>query len=189
MDAAFRRALKSIAERCDSMIAKAVQRVERRIGNMIAVGVIESVNAGTKFQTLKATALEGDTDDEIVHFEPGGLVHVASAGAEGLTLSVGGKGANRAAVCVSNRSSRPAGVGAGETGLYTGGALGGLRILCKADGSIEITPAVGQKVVIKGELECEGEISAMTLTPATKVSLSTHVHPGPFPVGSPTPGS
>lgn len=50
--------------------------------------------------------------------------------------------------------------------------------------TIEITC---KKLIVNGEIEATKEISAMTLTPATKVTLSEHVH---AQIGSPpTPGT
>lgn len=45
-------------------------------------------------------------------------------------------------------------------------------------------------VTIKGAITADGEVTAMALTPATGVSLSTHLTPSPFgPIGPPTPGT
>jgi phage baseplate assembly protein V len=184
MDASLRRALKSITDRCDAMIARAVQRVERRIGNVIAVAVIEHVNASTKFQTLKGTALEGDTDPDVVDFSPGGMWHVPLPGAEGLFLAIGGKGANRAAVGVSNRDARPTGGAPGESGLYTAGDNGGTKFYGRADGNVLIAPT--EKTIHVGDLLVTGRIIAHCFDAAVEVGKHAHVS-AVGPTAPPTP--
>lgn len=54
------------------------------------------------------------------------------------------------------------------------------------EGDVEITG----KLLVKGDIEGEKEVSAKMATPASKVSLSTHIHPTPAgPSSQAQPGS
>lgn len=102
---------------------------------MILRAVVDSVSDGTGFQSIKATGL-ADSPIEGEHMQPGGLSHVATAGAEGIALAVGGDADHTVWLCVSNRGGRPTGLLPGETALYTVGASGGVKVLCNATGEV-----------------------------------------------------
>lgn len=158
------------------------ERLNRKLTLMVGRAVLEAVTDSTSMQTVKVTVLDGDTDDEVEHMQPGGLTHVASGG-EGVALSVGGSTEGRVVVCVSKRSARPTGLLPGETALYS---EGGVVIKLTATGEVEITGA--STVTIDGDLAVTGEVTAKSDT--APVNLSTHLHPTAMgPSGAPTPGT
>jgi len=73
----------------------------------------------------------------------------------------------------------------------------GSKILLSKDGNVQVSVASGKKVIytadtftVTGNLEVDGEVSAKCSNSATKVSLSTHIHPSPAgPTSKPTPGT
>lgn len=88
---------------------------------------------------------------------------------------------------------------AGEIRIYARRADGAMAIelWLKADGSLEIigdgdVTINGVVITASGEIRAPGEVTAMASTPATSVSLSTHVHTSGSsgsPTTSPTPGT
>lgn len=113
------------------------ERLNRKLTLMVGRAVLEAVTDSTSMQTVKVTVLDGDTDDEVEHFQPGGLTHVASGG-DGVALSVGGQTDHRVVLCISKRSARPTGLLTGETALYS---EGGVVIKLTATGNVEISGA------------------------------------------------
>ncbi|MFO0387555.1 MAG: phage baseplate assembly protein V [Flavobacteriales bacterium] len=63
----------------------------------------------------------------------------------------------------------------------------------KITGNLVVTGSIngGGAMALEGDLEAKGEVSAKTGVPATRVNLSTHVHPTALPgaPSSPTPGT
>jgi hypothetical protein len=119
-----------------------------------------------------------------------------------------GTGAEEASGYADTDTERKADLG--EVRLYSRSSPGVAvaHVWCKKDGSIvieglllaggkiELDPATGTldlnglKIDTSGNLTTPGEVTAKDAAPATKVSLSTHLHPTAVgPTGAPTPGS
>lgn len=189
-----------------SLVNKATARTRQRVSAMVAQLVVDSVDDSQMWQVIKAKVLEGEVLDGIPHLQPGGLVHVPLPGSEGVLLSVSGQRDGAVAVCVSTRDKRPTGLAPGETGLYstTTGEdyTGGLKLLLRQDGGVEVLPSATAKFIVTGDAEITGslivkdtiysygEVFALYPVPGTRVGLSTHIHPAPMgPTSSPTPGT
>jgi phage baseplate assembly protein V len=168
--------------------------LRNRLANVVSRMLVDAVNDAAKRQGLRVLGRADEVLDDVEHFQPGGLSHVALPGAEGVLLCVGGVRAHPIAIGVANREARPTGLQAGETGLYTAAAeTAGMKIRCLADGTIELSPAGPVPTVkVVGQLSVTGDVQAGTLTPATMRSLLLHLHPtamGPAgaPISPPTP--
>lgn len=181
-------------------IERATSRLRTRVLSMVGRMIVASTDDTTTIQSLKVKLLDGEVLEGIPHMQPGGLVHRPVPGAEGVFLSVTGDRDNGVAVCVSRRSTRPNGLNAGETALYsdsTGeGYTGGVRILLDQYGGVVVSPFAGQRMIVEGDatitgallvegiLQVEGAIRGEDEVTANyggaSVGLSTHPHPAPM---------
>lgn len=127
------------------LVHQLVRPLKARMNAMVARAVLDSVNDGSMLQAVEVTVGSFGNDDDGndlpdklpgEHFQPGGLTHVPLRDAEGIVLCVQGLRSHPLMLLLSNRDQRPKGLQAGETALYTAGELGGIRVLCKADGSV-----------------------------------------------------
>ncbi|NRA02910.1 MAG: phage baseplate assembly protein [Myxococcales bacterium] len=184
--------MSALREQMLKLVAKATAPIKTRVNNMLVRTVVAAINDDTGFQQVTTSALAGELPDQVEHMQPGGLSHVALPTAEGLMVCIGGSRSHAIALMLANRSMRPKGLLPGETAIWTAGPspLGGLKILCKADGSIEVTPGgITPVMKIAGDLEVTGEVTAKAGV-GTGVGLSTHITPSPMgPLGPPTPGT
>lgn len=169
------------------LLQRATAPLVTRLNMAVSRFVLDAVDDAAKRQGLRVLVLADEVIDHVEHMQPGGLTHRALPGAEGVLLCVGGHRGHPLAVGVSNRDARPTGLQPGETGVYSVGDEGGLKILLKADGSIELTPTGTPlpKVKIVGTLEVTGDVKAGTLTGPTTRSLLLHPHG--TPMGPTTP--
>jgi hypothetical protein len=117
---------------------------------------------------------------------PGDFVALAEGAGAGAELAVGYADTSVAGL------AQP-----GEIRLYCRNAGGATvsSIWLKGDGTVVITATGnitinGVTITPAGAITAPGEVTAMAVTPATAVKLSTHLHPTALgPSGSPTPGS
>lgn len=140
---------------------------------------------------------EGEDDDPAEVFGGIGIWARPAGGdrAEGLLLNVGGKAEHGVICAVRNEDARKryveefGSIGQGEIALFP--STGTSRVLIKQDGSIEITPAAGKKILIKTK---DGTTDSLV----TRTEFLSHGHPtapmGPVsppsevvPSGSPDP--
>ena len=103
------------------------------------------------------------------HFEGFGLASVPPVNTEAVVLQIAG---HQVVVATQDRN-RPDDLAEGEVCLYS---PGGARVVCRADGSIELAPAAGKNVVVKGNLSVEGYATATgNLSADGKVQAGTDV--------------
>ena len=100
------------------LIRKATAGLERRVRLMVARGVLELVDDSTSGQTLQLTLLADEVRDDIEHFHPYGLTSVPPVGSEALVMFVGGSRDHGIAAVVTDRTTRPTGLDAGEVALH-----------------------------------------------------------------------
>ncbi len=166
----------------------------RRIRLMVTRGVVNLVDSAQLMQLLQVQALSGEVLDGVEHFEPYGFTSRASAGAEAVLLSIGGRRAQTIAVIVADRRYRKTGLAPGELALHN--HLGDY-ILIKQDRSIEVVAGTKVKVTaptveivagtkltitsplteLSGDLNVAGIITAPQVTVAG-IPMSTHKHGG-----------
>jgi len=132
-----------------------------RLANLISRVVLSRVDDSKKMQAVQLTALDGETRENVERVQNYGFTSVPLAGAEGVAVFVGGYRDHGLVVAMDDRRYRPTGLQAGEVALYSSG---GTKVLLKANGDVEITPASGSVKVI-------GDVLAGT------ISLKNHTHP------------
>lgn len=167
-------------------ITRLLEPIKRKVQLIATKVVLELVKDSTGIQSAQISGLADEVDDDVEHMQPGGLTHVAPAGAEGVLLAIAGEQDDGVVICLSKRGRRPKGLAVGDTCLYSDSDTQA-KIHVKADGNIEIT-APGGTVTVNGDLVCTGEVTAMS--GPSQVSLSTHLHGHPMgPTSAPTPGT
>lgn len=163
------------AEQMLRLLKRVMRPLETRVRNMVVRIVVDAVNDGKKFQSLKVQGVADETDDDVEHLQPGGLSHVAGKGAEGVALRIGGRGGNTVVLCVSSRAGRPKGLQEGETALYTVGLLGGIKVLCTIDGDVllgsdEAEDLVALAPLVNDELaRISGDLSRLVAATSTAI--------------------
>lgn len=121
--------------------------LKTRISNIVARGVVQLVNDGTKLQQLQLGVLEGETVPDAEHHQPYGFSSVPLAGAETVTIFPNGDRSHPLVVAVSDRRHRPTGGEPGEVTMYS---HTGAKMRFLANGDIEATPAPGGKIILAG---------------------------------------
>lgn len=102
----------------NSEILAALRSTARRVRGMVSRGVVAAVGAASKMQSLQVTIRDGETVDDVEHFEPYGLTSRATPGAEAVVISVGGLADHPVAIVVADRRYRVTGLAAGEVCLH-----------------------------------------------------------------------
>lgn len=151
----------------ERLIARMLAPVARAVGNMMARGTIVMANAATKMQTLQIKLLSGEAKDGIEHFEPYGYTSHPKAGAEHVTLFMGGDRSHGITIVVADRRYRLAGLAEGEVALHDdqgqkvhltrSGIVvdgGGLPILMQNSPHVTADTA---KLTVTGDLEVAGK--------------------------------
>lgn len=113
-----------------------IRPLRNRIDNMVARGVVTLVNNAVKMQKIQVGIQEGETADDVEHFQPFGFKSVPLAGAESVLLFVGGDRNAPVAVVTDDRRHRPTGWDDGEAGTFNAFSA---QMHHKADGTTEIT--------------------------------------------------
>lgn len=92
--------------------------VVRRIGNMLARGVVTMADSARKMQSLQVRLLAGESKSNIEHFEPYGLTCSPQGGAEALAMFFDGDRSHGVVICVADRRYRLTGLKTGEVALH-----------------------------------------------------------------------
>lgn len=152
-------------------VVRLIAPLARRVRLMVGRCVLEAVDDSTKMQAVKVHVLEGVVRDEVEHFQPGGITHVAPKGAEALLLSVGGTSDHGIAILASDRTKRPMGLQPGETKVY---AVDGGYLFLQQDGSASLVP-VGSGLVHLGA-ESAAEFAAVASKTDNRISALENSH-------------
>lgn len=101
-----------------SDLSRMLGPMARRIGNMLARGVVTAVKEGTKLRSLQVRMMAGEIKDDIEHFEPYGYTSRPLPGAEHVSAFFDGDRSHGVTLMVADRRYRLAGLEAGEVALY-----------------------------------------------------------------------
>lgn len=144
---------------------------------MLLVGrcVVAAVGDTTKMQTMQIT-LSADEDREVERFQNYGFTSVPKTGAEGLALAVGGDRGHTVVIAVDDRRYRLKALSSGEVAVYNNT---GSSVVLKADGSIEILPALTGKLRLGGTLLTQA-VATRAFATAVCTALNT-LTSGVFP--------
>ena len=109
-----------------------------RIMNMLALGVIKSINDSGGLQILQSDLLEGETKDDLERFQEYGFTSVPKSGAQSLVAFLGGNRGHGLVLCVVDSRYRKFGLENGDVCVYSSGQN---HIILKDNGDIEIYAA------------------------------------------------
>jgi phage baseplate assembly protein V len=99
-------------------ISKLLQPLQRKLSQVVSRAVVRVINDGLKMQELQLTVMADETLDGVERFQNYGFTSHPKAGAEAITLSVGGHRSHSVAVVVDDRRYRLKALQAGEVALY-----------------------------------------------------------------------
>lgn len=167
----------------ERMLARMLAPLARALGNMLARGTVVLAKSTTKMQTLQVKLLSGEVKDGIEHFEAYGLTARPKAGAEHITLFLGGDRSHGVTIMVADRRHRPTGLAEGEVVLHDD--LGHRMHLTRTGividgGGHDITIQNAPNVNVGGDIHATGDVTA------NGISLKNHVHGGVQSGGSTT---
>lgn len=169
-------------------LAKLLGPMSRRLGNMLARGVVSAVNASTKMQTLQLRLMADETKDSVEHFEPYGFTSKPLAGAEHITLFMDGDRSHGVTLVVADRRYRLTTLQDGEVALHD---AYGNKAHFKKDGTLDLVATTKVQitsplVTMSGNLQVTGTITATVDVVGGGKSLKTHTHSGVASGGSNT---
>lgn len=157
-------------------LAKWLQPINRKLRQLASRAVIKLVNDGLKLQELQIVGLSGETLDGVERFQEYGFTSNPKAGAEAITLSVGGNRSHTVIVAVDDRRYRLKGLESGEVALYDDL---GQKIVLKRD-RIEVeSPKV---VVISEDISLGGEGGAKLARVGDLVAVGGGSSAGNWPI-------
>ena len=166
-----------------SDLSRALGPMARRIGNMLARGVVTAVKEGSKLRSLQVRMMAGEIKDDIEHFEPYGYTSRPLPGAEHVSAFFDGDRSHGVTIVVADRRYRLAGLEAGEVALYDdlGQAVHLTRngIVIKGAGlpvTITDTPQVNldaPTVTCTGNVNITGNLTAANIASSGYVKDST----------------
>lgn len=99
-------------------ISKLLQPIQRKLSQIVSRAVVRVINDSLKMQELQLTAMAGETIDDVERFQNYGFTSHPKAGAEAITLSVGGHRSHSVAIAVDDRRYRLKGLASGEVAIY-----------------------------------------------------------------------
>ncbi|MDH0337590.1 phage baseplate assembly protein V [Metapseudomonas otitidis] len=166
--------------------------LRRRLALMVTRGVVALVNDAAKMQALQITIMDGETLDDVEHWQPYGFTANPLGGAEALVLSVGGHRAHSVVVSCGDRRYRLTGMAGGEVAIYTDEQdkvhLKRGRVIEIETHTLNIKAAQGVNIDTP-ILTATGQIVSQGDQIAQGISQVGHVHgavmPGPGMTGTP----
>jgi len=102
----------------ERMVAKMLGPMSRRIGNMLARGVVTLGNAGGKLQRLQVQLLADEVQADVDHVEPYGFTSSPHAGAEVVAAFLDGDRSHGVVIVAGDRRFRMTGLAEGEVAVH-----------------------------------------------------------------------
>lgn len=164
-------------------LARLLGPVSRRIGNLVARGVVAAVNSASKMQTLQLRLLAGEAKDGVEHFEPFGFTSRPLPGAEHVTVFLDGDRSHGITIVVADRRYRLTGLQDGEAALHD---AYGNHAWFKKDGTLDVTASAkvaitSPLVTMSGDLQVAGTITGTVDVIGGGKSVKGHTHPNGTP--------
>jgi phage gp45-like len=174
--------------------------LKTRIANLVARGVVQTIDDSKKLQLLQLGLLEGEDADECENFQGYGFKSVPLDGAEAVSVFPDGDRGVPLVVGTEDRRHRPTGWEPGEAGIYNdqnlivrlkddgtieAGVIGGPFHALALKSDIDDTNAHIDSHTHAGALGGTGSAPALTSPPSTN-PLGTPLDPAPTAVGSAT---
>lgn len=120
-----------------SDFSKMIGPIARRLGNLLARGVVTGSNGASKMRTLQIRILAGEPKDDIEHFEPYGFTSEPIPGAEHIAGFFDGDRSHGVVICVADRRYRLTGLESGEMAIHDDQ---GQKVHLTRDGIVIYTP-------------------------------------------------
>lgn len=152
-----------------------------RLANMVARGVVQLVNDGTKLQLLQLGVLAGETVEGAngaEHFQSYGFSSVPLTGAEAVVIFPNGDRSHPLVIATSDRNYRPTGNQPGEVVVYNNT---GAKITITKDGDIKVKAAPGRQIIAD-----DGSGGTGPLVTQAQFLNHTHLTAGTGPPVAPT---
>jgi len=124
---------------------KLLAPLRQRILNLVARAVVSGIDDSQKLQLLQLGVLSDETRESVERFQNYGFTSHPQSGAESIVLFAGGSREHGLAICVDDRQYRLRNLESGEVAIYD---HQGSKVVLKANGNIEVSPAAG--VVVNG---------------------------------------
>lgn len=156
-----------------SDLSRLMGPMARRIGNLLARGVVTAVTEGSRLRSLQVRMMAGEIKDDIEHFEPYGYTSRPLPGAEHVSAFFDGDRSHGVTLIVADRRYRLAGLEAGEVALFDdlGHVVHLTRTGIVIDGgghNVTVTnaPQINldtPKVVCSGDMDVTGNLKAANI--------------------------
>ena len=138
----------------DRQTIRLLERLSRRMRNIVARGVISLVRDAHKWQSTQLELLDGEVLDDAERAQQYGFSSVPHAGAEAVVLFVGADRSHPVVLAVDDRRYRVQALKNGEVVIYTDE---GDRIHLKRERTIEVTT---RHFVVKAEDDVQVETAS-----------------------------
>lgn len=122
------------------------EELERRLRGLVRRMKPRAIDDGGETQTAAGTVLNGSARTDVEILQPQGFASVPAPGSLMVVLAVGGDQGDLVGLPVAAPGARMGGLAPGEAMVY---GTQGQRVLCRADGSVEVMAAV--KVYLSGK--------------------------------------
>lgn len=147
-----------------ALVHNYITPLRRDVANMTARAVVQLVSNLPSIQTMQVGVLDGESVDEIEHYQPYGFSSVPPVGSNAIVLFPGGDRASGVVIVATERGTRPTDQEPGEVAIYH---RSGARVEFKDNGDVLAYPS-GAGVVRLGD-------PSATLAAATNVDLKALV--------------
>lgn len=120
-------------------IGRMMRPLQRKISTMIGRAILRAVDDGSGTQKLQIELLKDELYDGVERFHEYGFTSNPHAGAEAISLSVGGQRGHGVVIAVNDRRYRVTALETGEVAIYTDEDADGHRIHFKRGREIHTT--------------------------------------------------
>lgn len=151
----------------DRQTIRLLERLSRRMRNIVARGVISLVRDAHKWQSTQLELLDGEVLDDAERAQQYGFSSVPHAGAEAVVLFVGADRSHPVVLAVDDRRYRVQALKNGEVVIYTDE---GDRIHLKRERTIEVTT---RNFVVKAEDDVRIETKNFSVQADQSVQVET----------------
>lgn len=151
----------------DRQTIRLLERLSRRMRNIVARGVISLVRDAHKWQSTQLELLDGEVLEDAERAQQYGFSSVPHAGAEAVVLFVGADRSHPVVLAVDDRRYRVQALKNGEVVIYTDE---GDRIHLKRERTIEVTT---RHFVLKAEDDVRIETKNFSIRAAQHVQVET----------------
>lgn len=163
----------------------------QRIMGLVFRGVVRQIDDSKKVRALQIGGLEGETRDDVEHFQQYGFTSNPQAGAEIVVVCLDGRREHAVVIACEDRRYRLKNLEQGEVAIYTDQ---GDKIVLKRGGTIAVTASTkveitSPSVTMSGNLTVDGTVTGTTDVIGGGKSLKNHTHSAGTLAVTTAPGS